>query len=201
MHPLATKRLLILSKAFVLAGSIGTFSAVHADTLWQPVDPTAPGLLFTDGVNWDTGFAPTDTDIATINDGSTANVVDGDAISILQLQLDVGTILQTGGTFATPDGVQNFNIGTVLPVNPGDFGHLYRERSFGDHGGCHRIGQKSRNGIDVDDGHFHLRKRHGRHLVGAMAPAAWEVSLFPAAHIGMSMAMRLSTVAAGELPR
>lgn len=103
-HSFALPQTLVFTLAASVLAATGS-RADAADVVWDG----ATGL-FTEGTNWNTDAAPTDADTAVIDNGGTAEIVDGNDITILELRTDNGNIGQTGGTLTA----------TLVPVTPGD---------------------------------------------------------------------------------
>jgi autotransporter-associated beta strand protein len=79
----------------------------HAQVFWS--GGTGP---FTTGTNWLGGNAPTAVDTAIIDNGGTAQISDGDMISVFQLILDNGGVAMTGGALNLSDQLTAGSLGT-----------------------------------------------------------------------------------------
>jgi T5SS/PEP-CTERM-associated repeat protein len=98
-HPTVPQRGKIFSSLRLPAGAalaaLACVSAARAaDISW---DAVAPGP-FTTATNWDGDVAPTAADNAIIANGGEAQIGSSDAISITTLQIQNGTVTQTGGS-------------------------------------------------------------------------------------------------------
>lgn len=82
-------------------------AARAADILW---DAVAPGA-FTTPANWDGDVVPGAADNAIINNGGTAQIGSGDALTLTTLQIQNGTVTQNGGSL----------LSTATGENPGAF--------------------------------------------------------------------------------
>ncbi len=118
MHPLATPTIrTIVSKTIVLASTFATLAATSSFGQVTETWASAPATPGSWGVaaNWDPAAVPGVLDTAVIGNGGTAIIADGDNFAILGVQLDNGTILQTGGTLDSSANLAGtvFNVGTV----------------------------------------------------------------------------------------
>ena len=117
MHPLATPTpRTIVSKTFVLASILASMAASSsfAQVATWASAPATPGSWGV-AANWDPAAVPGVLDTAIIGNGGTATIADGDTFAILGVQLDNGTINQTGGTLDSSANLAGtvFNVGAV----------------------------------------------------------------------------------------